>query len=215
VRIALRDAWVSYGSVRALTGVTLDVLPGSRLVISGPAGGGKTTLLKALAGLVPLERGSLLWGDHIAPLQRERQALHIGMVFQTDALFDSLTVRQNVLFPLLRRGVAQAAAETRADAVLAEVGLTPAANRMPETLSGGMKKRCGIARAVAASPQVLLADDPFAGLDPDTEGSIAELLLRESTGLTLVVALPDPTDALPGLTQLRMTDGVLTPSQWC
>jgi phospholipid/cholesterol/gamma-HCH transport system ATP-binding protein len=124
-------------------------------------------------------------------------------------------VRQNVLFPLLRRGVAQAAAETRADAVLAEVGLTPAANRMPETLSGGMKKRCGIARAVAASPQVLLADDPFAGLDPDTEGSIAELLLRESTGLTLVVALPDPTDALPGLTQLRMADGVLTPSQWC
>ena len=97
----------------------------------------------------------------------------------------------------------------RAHEALRRVGLLEAAAKRPENLSGGMKKRCGVARAIVARPQVLLADDPFAGLDPVTERSIAELLLEVSEGRTLIVAVPDPVESLPVTRQVHFREGAV------
>jgi phospholipid/cholesterol/gamma-HCH transport system ATP-binding protein len=190
------------------------VLPhGSRALVLGRSGAGKTTLLKALAGLVPANEGSVRWdGQEVARLsaaeRRTRQAA-FGMVFQTDALFDSLTVRENVLLPLRNRGVSPAEAEARAGEVLEAVGLREAANALPERLSGGMKKRAGIARALAARPRVLLADDPFAGLDPGTARQVARVLLDVAGSGTLLVVAPDAPAELPLPRWLYLRDGQL------
>lgn len=200
---------VRWGTRSVLHEVNCVLPPGSRALVLGRSGAGKTTLLKALAGLIPASEGNVLWdGDAVAHLssseRRGRQAA-FGMVFQTDALFDSLTVRENVLLPLRRRHVPEEEAQARATEVLQAVGLLEAANALPERLSGGMKKRAGIARALAARPSVLLADDPFAGLDPGTARQVARVLLEVAGSGTLLVAAPDaPAElALPRWLYLR------------
>lgn len=208
---------VQHGPVRALGPLDLRVAPGERWVVTGPAGSGKTTLLKCLAGLRLPTAGTVRWdGADVRTLdvveRRARQAA-LGMVFQSDALFDSLTVLDNVLLPLTRRGVRTAEARPRALEALAQVGLAEAAAKRPEALSGGMRKRAGIARALVARPQVLFADDPFAGLDPDTEAQVASLLLEVSQGKTLVVALPDPVASLPLPHRLHLVGGVPAPAE--
>ncbi|HZI11757.1 MAG TPA: ATP-binding cassette domain-containing protein [Myxococcus sp.] len=192
---------VRYGTRTVLSAVDCALPPGTRALVLGRAGAGKTTLLKALAGLVAPAEGRVSWtGQDAARLgaaeRRARQAA-FGMVFQTDALFDSLTVRGNVLLPLERRRVPPAEARARADEVLRAVGLLEAADTLPERLSGGMKKRAGIARALAARPSVLLADDPFAGLDPGTARQVARVLLEVAGGGTLLVAAPEAPVDLP------------------
>ncbi len=209
--LALKSVSVLFGSVTALDDITLELPAGTQALLWGPAGGGKTTVLKVLAGLVLPTRGDVSWGNaHVTAMsldaRREAQAA-FGFVFQTDALFDSMSVLENVRLPLKKRGVGDAEATKRANEALDQVGLLAAANKRPEDLSGGMKKRAGIARAVVARPQVLLADDPFAGLDPVTEGQIARLLLQVSEGRTLIAALPDPLDSLPLPRQLRIVGG--------
>lgn len=211
MRLSTHQLSLHFGAVRALSNLTLDFPVGSRTVLWGPAGGGKTSLLKCLTGLVPPTAGEVWWDD--APLtkrsaQEKRDAqVAFGMVFQSDALFDSLTVVDNVLLPLRKRRVPEAEAQERAHEALRRVGLSEAAQKHPENLSGGMKKRAGVARAIVARPQVLLADDPFAGLDPVTERSIAELLLEISEGRTLIVALPDPVASLPTQRAIRLVAG--------
>lgn len=185
----------------ALEAVSVRLPLGSHVGVCGGPGSGKTTLLKALAGLRPVDEGRVLWnGEDVAHLgaeeRRARQAA-FGMVFQSDALFDSSTVLENVLVPLLRRKVPKPEAHARAMEALEQVGLTQAAGQLPEQLSGGMRKRAGIARAVAARPKVLLADDPVAGLDPSTGAQVGELLRAVAKDRTLVVALPDPVPWLP------------------
>lgn len=192
---------VRYGTRTVLAGVDCALPPGTRALVLGRSGAGKTTLLKALAGLVAPAGGRVLWdGQEVARLRpdprRARQAA-FGMVFQTDALFDSLSVRDNVLLPLTRRRVPEVEARARADAVLRAVGLLDAADTLPERLSGGMKKRAGLARALAARPSVLLADDPFAGLDPGTARQVARVLLEVSGDGTLLVAAPEAPVDLP------------------
>lgn len=192
---------VRYGARTVLASVCCALPPGTQALVLGRSGSGKTTLLKALAGLVIPAGGRVLWdGQEAARLssaeRRARQAA-FGMVFQTDALFDSLTVRDNVLLPLTRRRVPEAEARARADEVLRAVGLAEAADTLPERLSGGMKKRAGLARALAARPSVLLADDPFAGLDPGTARQVARVLLEVSRGGTLLVAAPEAPVDLP------------------
>jgi phospholipid/cholesterol/gamma-HCH transport system ATP-binding protein len=190
-----------FGAVRAFDALDLEFAVGSRTVLWGSAGGGKTSLLKCLTGLTLPSGGEVRWDgvsvSSMTPEERRARQVAFGMVFQSDALFDSLTVLDNVLLPLRKRGVPPAEALARAEEALAQVGLTRAAQKHPENLSGGMKKRAGVARAIVARPQVLIADDPFAGLDPNTERSIAELLLEVSAGKTLIVALPDPVPSLP------------------
>jgi phospholipid/cholesterol/gamma-HCH transport system ATP-binding protein len=200
-----------FGAVTALDRLSLDFPAGTRAVLWGPAGGGKTTLLKCLAGLLRPTAGHVWWdGEDVARLAdvaRRAAQVRLGLVFQSDALFDSLTVLDNVLLPLLKRKVARDEALDRAHEALRRVGLLDAAGKRPESLSGGMKKRCGVARAIVARPEVLLADDPFAGLDPVTERSIAELLLEVSEGRTLIVALPDPVESMPVSRRLHLRGG--------
>lgn len=204
---------VRFGEVIALEGVTVEVPVASKLVVTGQAASGKTTWLKCLAGLQRPTSGTVSWGDDdVATMgvaqRRERQA-GFGMVFQSDALFDSMSVLDNVLLPLVKRKVPRDEALARAQTALRQVGLEAAAAKRPESLSGGMKKRVGVARAIVSRPSVLLADDPFAGLDPATEKSIGELLLEVSSGCTLIAALPDPTPALPLPRILRFDAGRL------
>jgi len=211
MRLSTHQLSLHFGAVHALKDLTLDFPVGSRTVLWGPAGGGKTSLLKCLTGLVAPSMGEVWWDDvpvtkRTAQEKRDAQVA-FGMVFQSDALFDSLTVADNVLLPLRKRRVPEAEAQERAHEALRRVGLTEAAQKHPENLSGGMKKRAGVARAIVARPQVLLADDPFAGLDPVTERSIAELLLEISEGRTLIVALPDPVASLPSQRTIRLVGG--------
>lgn len=194
--------------------LSLEVPPGEKLTLLGRSGSGKSTLLKLLAGLLPPADGQVLWnGEDVwrlpAQARREAQAT-LGMVFQKDALFDSDTVLENVLLPLRNREVPAEEAARRAAEALAAVKLGQAAAQRPEVLSGGMKKRVGIARAIVARPQVLLADDPFAGLDPNTAAAIARALLDAAEGRTLVVALPDPVEFLRTDRALRLEGGRLS-----
>ncbi len=211
MNVSLDEVSVVHGAVRALDGVSLQLPLGTQLLVWGAAGGGKTTLLKVIAGLVTPSSGQSRWdGREVATFTRgERRAeqAHLGMIFQSDALFDSRTVLDNVTFPLVRRGVGEREARERALATLERVGLSHAVDKTPETLSGGMRKRVGVARAIVAGPDVLLADDPFAGLDPVTERAVGDLLLEVSRGRTLVIAVPEPPRTLALPRQLELDRG--------
>lgn len=211
MEVSLDDVQLRHGPVVALERLTASFPQGTRALVWGPAACGKTSLLKAIAGLLRPSRGAVRWdGRDVAALssdQRRDAQAAVGMIFQTDALFDSMTVLDNVLLPLLKRRVPRDEALRRAQEALAQVGLEDAAAKRPEQLSGGMKKRAGVARAIVARPKVLLADDPFAGLDPITEASIANLLLEVSAGRTLIAAVPDPTASLPMARWIRLDGG--------
>ena len=197
----------------ALREVTVHIRPGERVGVCGGPGSGKTTLLKALAGLRRPDQGFVRWDGEdpvrLPPEGRRHRQASFGMVFQTDALFDAETVRQNVLAPLLRRGVPKEEAHARADEALSQVGLANAKDKLPGQLSGGMQKRAGIARAIVARPEVLLADDPLAGLDPSTASQVASLLRQVSEGRTLVVAMPDPLPWVDASRWLLLEEGRL------
>lgn len=194
--IRLADASVTVASGRRILGpVTWEIPPGA-VVLEGASRSGKTTLLKAIAGLVPLSSGYVeIDGVRVVPSDsvRLRQVRsRLGFVFQSDALFDSMDVLGNVMFPLTRRGIDRVAARERALAALDSVGLGGKESMSPGALSGGMKKRLGLARAIVAKPPILLADDPLAGLDPGTSAAMVELMLSlNSGGGTLLVAAAD------------------------
>ena len=184
-KIKIRGLKKSFGDRTVLAGVDLDVSAGRSLVLLGPSGGGKTVLLKCICGLIAPEEGSIeIDGTETIGLGAEaRDALmrKVGVVFQSNALFDSLTTWRNVAFGLLSRGSA-GRAEARRVAVkkLAAVGLTAdSADLMPSELSGGMQKRVALARAIATDPEILLLDDPTAGLDPIVARMI-DLLIADS-----------------------------------
>lgn len=213
VDLAISQLSLRRGARLALDGLTLDFPAGSSCALWGPAGCGKTSLLKVLAGLLRPTTGQVAWGGKdawaLGPEERRAAQARLCMIFQTDALFDSSSVLDNVLLPLVQREVPAKEARARAEEALERVGLLAHARKRPAELSGGMKKRAGIARALVTRPQVVLADDPFAGLDPDTEAQIARLLLEVSAGKTLVVALPDPVASLPVERTLHLVDGRL------
>ena len=161
-----------FGTRQVLDGIDLHVERGARLGIIGPAACGKSVLLKIIARLVAPDRG------------RARVDGTIGMLFQNSALFDFLNVYDNVAFPLVRAGERDPGDKVRAR--LRAVGLAGAEHKMPSELSGGMRKRVGLARATVAEPDVVLYDEPTAGLDPVTTSKIYELLRGERSTAVVV-----------------------------
>ena len=170
----------AFGPNRVLQGVDLTVDTGTSTVIIGGSGTGKSVLLKCILGLVKPDSGTILLnGEDVARAERDAFLAKFGMLFQGGALFDSMPVWQNVAFRLLRGSLKRPAGEAREIAVekLRRVGLTPdVADKFPAELSGGMQKRVGLARAIAADPQVIFFDEPTTGLDPIMAGVINELI---------------------------------------
>lgn len=177
-----------------LDGITLPIESGEIVAIMGSSGGGKTTLLKCIAGLITPEEGRIEVDGVDVLVKPEEARLHMGMVFQSAALFDFLSVRDNVLFGVRRRRqVPKNEQEKLTTELLERVGLEEAAERLPGELSGGMRKRVGIARALAMAPKVMLYDEPTTGLDPVTAFTIDQLIfeLRRDIGVTSLVVSHD------------------------
>lgn len=170
----------AFGMNNVLQGVDLTVESGTSTVIIGGSGTGKSVLLKCILGLVKPDSGTIkLDGEDVAKAERDAFLAKFGMLFQGGALFDSMPVWQNVAFRLLRGSLKRPVNEAREIAVekLRRVGLTPdVADKFPAELSGGMQKRVGLARAIAAEPQVIFFDEPTTGLDPIMAGVINELI---------------------------------------
>jgi putative spermidine/putrescine transport system ATP-binding protein len=162
--VILQDVTKSFGSVRALDGISIDVLPGELIALLGPSGCGKTTLLRSVAGLEKPDSGRIQIGgkDVTYVPTRERP---IGMVFQSYALFPNMTVGQNIAFPLAVRKRPASEIKQRVDELLELVRLVPQADRYPNQISGGQAQRAALGRALAPSPDVLLLDEPLSALD--------------------------------------------------
>jgi phospholipid/cholesterol/gamma-HCH transport system ATP-binding protein len=181
--IKITDLCKAFGSQTILDGVNLQVSPGETLVVLGRSGTGKSVLLRLLIGLQLLDSGSIeILGQEITklgetPLYDLRKK--VGFVFQNSALYDSMTVVENVEFPI-KYGQRMTSDERRDRALdlLKQVGMEDSADKMPTDISGGMKKRVGLARALALEPDIMLYDEPTAGLDPITSGEINELILK-------------------------------------
>ena len=205
--LALRLAGVTkrYGSRVVLDGIDLELARGARLGLIGPAAAGKTVLLKLACGLEPPDAGDIdVLGERIAastggPTHRHEAALgplrkRIGMLFQSYALFDFLTVAGNVAFPLEQRGgIPAAEIAERVATRLRAVGLAGSEDKLIGALSGGMKKRVGIARATCADSELVIYDEPTAGLDPVTTQKIYDLLAADQarTGASVLAVSSD------------------------
>ena len=196
--IRLADVAKRYGRREILAGISLEVAPGSRLGLIGPAASGKSVILKLVAGLEQADRGRVdvlgteLVGKREVELGRVRR--RIGMLFQNYALFDFLTVERNVAFPLEQRGGMNAEdIATRVAERLRAVGLAGSEHKLTGELSGGMKKRVGIARATVADAELVLYDEPTAGLDPVTTQKIYDLLAADQarTKATVIAVSSD------------------------
>ncbi|MBS9716661.1 ABC transporter ATP-binding protein [Pseudohalocynthiibacter aestuariivivens] len=178
--IELQNVHKAFGDNKVLQGVNLTIQTGESMVIIGGSGTGKSVLLKSVLGLIKPDSGVIkLDGQDVATAERDAFLARFGMLFQGGALFDSLPVWQNVAFRLLRGSLKRPIEEARAIAIekLRRVGLKSAvADLFPAELSGGMQKRVGLARAIAAEPEIIFFDEPTTGLDPIMAGVINELI---------------------------------------
>jgi phospholipid/cholesterol/gamma-HCH transport system ATP-binding protein len=193
----------SFGESRVLDGINLSVPAGSTLVILGGSGSGKTVLMKHMIGLLKPDAGHVIVdGEDIVsfgPQELERVRRKFGMVFQAAALFDSMNVLENVAFPLRehRKELSETQVRTLVAEKLAIVGLKDVEQKFPADLSGGMRKRVGLARAIVLDPKVVLYDEPTTGLDPITTDYVDEMILdaKKHLGVTSVVISHDVASA--------------------
>ena len=192
--VEVTDLVTHYGDTLVLDGVSFEVHPGEILTIVGASGCGKSTLLKHVIGLLRPTSGTIkLWGTDISQLDEEQLTgiqSRFGVSFQSGGLFNSMTLSDNVALPLLeRRKLTPEIIDRVVRSKLAMVGLERAQHVLPSELSGGMKKRAGLARALALDPEVVFFDEPSAGLDPITAAGLDKLILdlRRALGLTVVV----------------------------
>lgn len=201
--IELKNVTVGFGDENVLEKVNLTLMQGETLVIIGPSGSGKTVLLKTMAGVYEPKEGQVLcegfdWKN--LPSEKRRQmAQHIGVQFQKNALFDSISAYENVAFPLREYGQEdEAEILRRVQKCLEDVNLWKNKDMLPHELSGGMRQRVSIARAMATNPSIIFFDDPTAGLDPINAEKMADLMneLKVKNNATMVVVTHDISVAL-------------------
>lgn len=196
--IEFKDVHKSFNGVVVHNGINLSVQEGEIISLLGGSGSGKSVLIKELIGLIQPDKGEIVVLDHTITGMNENALIklreHVGMLFQGAALFDSLTVFENIAYPfrehlkLTEREIRKRVAEK-----LKLVGLSGIETKMPAELSGGMKKRVGLARAIATEPEIILYDEPTTGLDPINAQRINELIveLRRKLGITTIVVTHD------------------------
>jgi putative ABC transport system ATP-binding protein len=204
------------GDVAALADASLTLSPGEFVVLVGPSGAGKTTLLHVLGGIQPVTTGTVRIGDVEMTSAPEREVDRvrrddIGYVFQSFGLLTALSAEENVELPLRIRAVDGAERATRGSHLLERVGLAAHATQRPGELSGGQQQRVGIARALAGSPRILLADEPTGQLDSHTAGQMIDLIssIAHDDGLAVLLSTHDPSVLARADRVLEIHDGVL------
>ncbi len=201
--VEIRGLKKAFGDLEVLKGVDLDLYKGENLVVLGKSGSGKSVLIKIMVGLLKQDEGSMkIFGQEVSTLnKKELNALRlkIGFSFQASALYDSMTVRENMEFPLVRnvKNLTKAEITKKIEGLLDSVGLPQSINQMPSELSGGQKKRVGVARTLILNPEIMLYDEPTAGLDPITCMEINNLIIqvREQFNTSSIVITHDLTCA--------------------
>jgi phospholipid/cholesterol/gamma-HCH transport system ATP-binding protein len=198
--VSFRDVHLAFDRP-ILRGVSFELRPGTTTIVLGGSGSGKTTILRLILGLLKPESGSIqVEGEEVTGLsEAELRAvrLKVGMVFQEGALFDSLTVGENVGYRLSEDGEDADAIEARVKEMLGFVGLGPFFDHMPSELSGGQRRRVAVARALAARPRIMLYDEPTTGLDPITSTTITDLIVkvRDVDGVSSILVTHQLRDA--------------------
>jgi phospholipid/cholesterol/gamma-HCH transport system ATP-binding protein len=198
--LAFRDVHLSFDRP-ILRGVSFDLAQGTTKIILGGSGSGKTTILRLILGLLKPDDGSIsVLGAEVAGMNEDEMRdirLKVGMVFQEGALFDSLTVGENVGYRLAEDGLAEEEIEDRVREMLGFVELDPFYDRMPSELSGGQRRRVAVARALASRPRIILYDEPTTGLDPITATTITDLIVkvRDVDGVTSILVTHQLRDA--------------------
>lgn len=181
--IAISNLYKSFGQNEVLKGINLTVNDGENLVILGRSGSGKSVTIKCLVGLVQADKGNIqIFDEEVTTLNNDdlnKIRVSIGFMFQNGALYDSMSVRQNLTFTLKHhtQNLAEDEIQTKIIEALESVGLEEAIDKMPSELSGGMKKRIALARAIIIKPKIILYDEPTSGLDTITSREISELIL--------------------------------------
>jgi phospholipid/cholesterol/gamma-HCH transport system ATP-binding protein len=181
--ISIKDLRKSFGPLNVLNGVNLEIHKGENVAVLGRSGTGKSVLIKIIAGLLKPDTGTVeVFGrqiDKVDDKELQQLRLKIGFSFQNSALYDSMSVRENLEFPLVRnrRELGKKEVQKAIEEVLENVGLSQTINQMPSELSGGQKKRIGIARTLILKPEIMLYDEPTSGLDPMTSIDINNLIM--------------------------------------
>lgn len=196
--VSFRNVHKSFGDKHILRGITLDIPRGQTTVVIGPSGTGKSVCMKLIVGLLNPEQGDVWVAGTNVPESSEQELMNvrrtIGMMFQDGALFDSMTVGDNIAFPLRRHTkMSEPDIQHAVDHALDQVGLPGTANRMPSALSGGMRKRVSLARAIITKPEIVMFDEPNSGLDPLTSDEIDNLIsrMKDELGITFIVISHD------------------------
>ncbi|MEI2758566.1 MAG: ATP-binding cassette domain-containing protein [Bacteroidia bacterium] len=181
--LKIKGLSIAFGSNVVLNNFNLELVKGENIVVLGKSGSGKSVLIKCIVGLLKPNKGNIyVFGTNILELDQEsldKIRTKIGFLFQNSALYDSMTVRENLEFPMRRHWISLTPSEVKylVEESLDNVGLLHAINMMPSELSGGMRKRIGIARTLIMKPQLILYDEPTTGLDPITSREIVQLML--------------------------------------